>query len=375
MHSHSRSNPFFSKLKQRDLLTRSSSTKKTYHIVLDSSGLEDVCKVGDSVAIFPSNDEREVETILSLIQSNGSEMVFDSRVNSQISIYDFLLNKANLSFVNRAFIAKLLERGGSRLLLEPLLESENKGKLAEFIHQHTVLELLRMARMTAFDLAELLLPLLPRFYSIANSQKVFPSEFHLLVKYVKYEMNGQTRCGVGSHFLVDLAKEGETKIPLYVQPSSHFTLPKEKDASIILVGPGTGVAPYRAFLQERIATQSTGLNWLFFGERNRHSDFYYEDYWKELESLGRLRLDVAFSRDGNEKTYVQHKMYEQRKSLWSWIQEGALFYVCGDANQMAKDVDAMLQRIVKEEGHYSEEDARSYVKNMRKEKRYLTDVY
>ena len=371
---YSRTKPFLSKVKQRVLLSGSSSTKKTYHIVLDARGLEESYKVGDSIAILPSNDERDVENALIRIQANGSEKVFDSRANCQISIRDFLLHKANLSFVNRSFVAKLLERGGPRSLLFPLLESENKDKLAEFIHRHTVIDLLRLAPMTANDLAESLLPLLPRFYSIANSQKVFPSEFHLLVKYVQYESNGQTRRGVGSHFLVDIAKE-ETPIPLYVQPSHHFTLPSNRDAAIILVGAGTGVAPYRAFLQERIATQSKGLNWLFFGERNQQSDFYYEEYWKELEALGLLRLDVAFSRDGGEKTYVQHKMYEQRKSLMQWIQEVAFFYVCGDANQMAKDVEAMLHRIVKEEGHFSEEDARTFIKKMRSEKRYLADVY
>ncbi len=371
----SRECPFFSKVKERFLLSGSSSSKKTYHIVLDARGLEESYKVGDSVAIFPSNDTKEVDLILSLIRASGSEEIFHSRSNVRMTLSHFLLHKANLSFVNRSFIVKLLERGGALSLLEPLLESENKGKLSEFIHQHTVSELLRVAPMTAFDLAELLLPLLPRFYSIANSPKVFPSEFHLLVKYVQYEMNGQTRRGVGSHFLVDLAKEKETKVPLYLQASAHFTLPENKDASIILVGAGTGIAPYRAFLQERMATLATGRNWLFFGERNRESDFYYEEYWRELERLGRLRLDVSFSRDSEEKTYVQHKMYEERKSLWSWIEAGALFYICGDANQMAKDVEAMLLRIVKEEGHYSEEDARNYIKKMRKEKRYLADVY
>jgi sulfite reductase (NADPH) flavoprotein alpha-component len=142
-----------------------------------------------------------------------------------------------------------------------------------------------------------------------------------------------------------------------------------------MVGPGTGIAPYRAFLQERLASQAPGRNWLFFGERNRSSDFYYESFWTDLEKQGRIRLDLAFSRDQKDKVYVQHKMYEEKKSLWKWIEEGAYFYLCGDANAMARDVDAMLQRIVHEVGGRTEEDARLFVKKLRADKRYLVDVY
>ena len=204
---------------------------------------------------------------------------------------------------------------------------------------------------------------------------MFPNEIHLLIAYVHYQIKGEARYGLGSHFLCDLAEIGSTPIPLYVQPSNHFTIPSDPASSIIMVGPGTGVAPYRAFLQDRIASHSTGRNWLFFGEGHRKSDFYYEDFWTDLEKQGRLRLDAAFSRDQDEKSYVQHKMYERRKALWQWIQEGAFIYVCGDAEKMAKEVDAVIHKIVKEEGGYSEEDANHYVKKMRQEKRYLIDVY
>jgi sulfite reductase (NADPH) flavoprotein alpha-component len=142
-----------------------------------------------------------------------------------------------------------------------------------------------------------------------------------------------------------------------------------------MIGPGTGIAPYRAFLQERLAARDEGRNWIFFGERNRASDYYYETFWTDLEKQGRLRLDLAFSRDGSEKIYVQNKMYEQRKALWQWIEEGAYLYLCGNADKMAKDVDAMLHRIVHEEGHMSEEDSRLYIKKLRIDKRYLADVY
>ena len=219
------------------------------------------------------------------------------------------------------------------------------------------------------------MPLLPRFYSIANSSLVFPNEIHLTVAFVSYVSNGRVRKGVGSNFLCTMAIPSITPIPIYLQPSHSFFLPEDPNASIILVGPGTGIAPFRAFLQERIATQAQGRNWLFFGERNRASDFYYEDYWTQLVKEGRLRLDLAFSRDSKEKTYVQHRMYEERKSLWSWLQEGAYFFLCGDAEEMAKDVEAMLQRIVHEEGKLDEEASRQYIRRMRTEKRFRADVY
>jgi sulfite reductase (NADPH) flavoprotein alpha-component len=256
-----------------------------------------------------------------------------------------------------------------------LLLPENKGKLSEFLHTHSLLDLSGMHAAPDLSSISKLMPLLPRFYSIANSALVFPDEIHLTVAYVTYVANGQIRKGIGSYFLCSYAQESMTPIPIYLQPSNHFTLPDDGGASIILMGPGTGVAPFRAFLQERLASSATGRNWLFFGERNRATDFYYEPFFTELAKAGRLRLDLAFSRDTAEKTYVQHKMYEERKSLWAWLQEGAYFYVCGDAEEMAKDVDAMLHRIAREVGGMTEEESHLYVKRLRAEKRYLTDVY
>jgi sulfite reductase (NADPH) flavoprotein alpha-component len=215
---------------------------------------------------------------------------------------------------------------------------------------------------------------MPRFYSIASSPKVYADEIHLTVAYSSAHVDGHLIVGVGSHFLCEQAHIESTPIPLYIQPSNHFTLPTPT-TSIILIGPGTGIAPFRAFIQERLATQAEGHNWLFFGERNRATDFYYGDYWTALEAQGRLRLDTAFSRDQAEKIYVQHKMLENKKALWEWLQQGAHLYVCGDAERMAKDVDAALQQIVQEEGLLTEEEARKYLKTLRQEKRYLLDVY
>jgi sulfite reductase (NADPH) flavoprotein alpha-component len=200
---------------------------------------------------------------------------------------------------------------------------------------------------------------------------VYPHEIHLTVAFASFELGGQTYFGVGSHFLCIQS----ALVPFYVQPSNHFTLPEDPTRPIIMIGPGTGIAPFRAFIQERLAHHAEGRNWLFFGERNRATDFYYSDYWLELEKQGRIRIDTAFSRDQAEKIYVQHRLLERKKSIWEWIQDGAILYVCGDAEQMAKDVDAALQQIAREEGQMSDEEARKFLKTLRQEKRYLLDVY
>ena len=213
--------------------------------------------------------------------------------------------------------------------------------------------------------------MMPRFYSVASSPKLFKHEIHLTVASLVYETAGGPRRGVGSHFLGHTAVPFETSIPIYVQPSNGFTLPADPDASIIMIGPGTGIAPFRAFLQEREALGASGRNWLFFGERNRETDFYYEDYFRSLKNL---RLDLAFSRDSAEKVYVQHKLWENRADIWNWLQNGAYLFVCGDADKMAKDVDLTLLRIGQDAG-LAEEDSREWLKALRKSRHYLQDVY
>jgi sulfite reductase (NADPH) flavoprotein alpha-component len=366
--NYSRTSPCFSRIKERSLLTGPASTKKTYHIALEIERGQIPYKVGDSIGVVVQNDPDEVDAILKKWGCSGEETIFDPRDNGSTPLRDFLVHKANISRVHAPFFRLLSGQ-------DPMLLPENKAKLSEFLHTHTLFDLAGMRPRPELSGLAKLMPLLPRFYSIANSAHMFPDEIHLTVAYVTYVSNGQIRKGIGSFFLCSYAKESVTPIPIYLQPSNHFTLPHDPDASIILVGPGTGVAPFRAFLQERLALNSTGRNWLFFGERNRATDFYYESFFTELASAGRLRLDLAFSRDGREKTYVQHKMHEERKSLWAWLQEGAYFYVCGDAEEMAKDVDAMLHRIAREVGGMTEEESHSYVKRLRAEKRYLTDVY
>jgi len=224
------------------------------------------------------------------------------------------------------------------------------------------------------EVVRLLAPLLPRFYSIASSMACVGNEAHLTVVEEPYVTNGRVRRGVCSYYLCHEAAVG-SRVALYLHPSRGFTLP-DPHHPIIMVGPGTGVAPFRGFMQERATRGATGANWLFFGERSRSNDFFYREFWEGLVQEERLVLDLAFSRDQEEKRYVQHRMEERGQELWSWLEEkGAYLYVCGSATKMAKEVEVALLRILQEHGGLEEGQARKYVRMLREQRRYLRDVY
>jgi sulfite reductase (NADPH) flavoprotein alpha-component len=216
---------------------------------------------------------------------------------------------------------------------------------------------------------------MPRLYSIASSPRVYPDEVHLTVAVVRYRTNERERVGVCSTFLADRAQVGRTPVPVFVS-HSHFGLPEDSGKDVIMVGPGTGIAPFRAFVQERAATGAAGRNWLFYGDQHAATDFLYGEEWESLRARGVLtRLNTAFSRDQLLKVYVQDRMRENAAELWSWLKSGAFFYVCGDARRMAKDVDTALVDIVAGEGRMSPAEAAEYVKQMKKDRRYQRDVY
>ena len=238
-----------------------------------------------------------------------------------------------------------------------------------------VLERFPSARPPLADLAAAIGRLQPRLYSISSSLKRHPGQVHLTVGVVRFESAGRWRNGVASHFL-GVRSNAADEVRVFVQPSHKFRLPADPGTPIIMVGPGTGIAPFRAFLQEREATGAKGRNWLLFGNQHFELDFLYRnqlDAWADAKLL--TRLDVAFSRDSAAKVYVQHRMLEHGAELWSWLQEGAHFYVCGDARRMAPDVDAALVQIAAQHGHLAGDDAKAYVARLAKEKRYLKDVY
>jgi len=376
-----RHHPVQARLKERFLLTQPPSTKKTFYITLDITSLPLQFKVGDSLGIYSQNDPRLVQHLIEAMHAKGDEQIIDPRSKLPISLWDFLSFKANLARLTSSFLQLFYtyeKEHDKKNTLHRLLQTENKPLLSQYLSQHDPLDLFKEYQNVEAPLQELCAqfgPLLPRFYSVASSPLLHKEEVHLTVALFTFTHQNEQRYGVGSHFLCHLAEIDKTPISLYVQPAPHFTLPSDDAKPIIMVGPGTGVAPFRAFLQERIAKGARGKNWLFFGERNRATDYFYQEEWEQWKGQGQLRLDLAFSRDQNQKIYVQDRMLESGKDLWAWIAEGAYFYVCGDAHHMAKDVEAMLQRIITEQGSMSPEDAKAYIKKMRVEKRYLADVY
>ena len=260
--------------------------------------------------------------------------------------------------------------------LTDLLQIANKDALVDYMWGRELIDLFLefpQTGISAQDFVDLLRPMPPRLYSIASSLSAHPEEVHLTVAVVRYEGLGRKRKGVCSSYLAERVGE---RVPCYLHPNKNFKLPEDSSTPIIMVGPGTGIAPFRAFIEERKSTGSTGKNWLFFGDRSQKTDYLYGDEWAFYQKDGILNeLDLAWSRDQADKVYVQHKMLGKKAELWSWLNEGAVFYVCGDASRMAKDVDQALRTIAQEEGGMSEEDAASWIKSLQKEKRYLKDVY
>lgn len=375
-----RHNPFLASLKQIYRLNGPSSQKETYHIVLDITGSKIEFPVGDSVGVLPSHDPNLVKKTLEALGMRGDEVICDKRSGQTRSLKEHLTSRANITKIHSSLLEAVANKESNlqkREELQFLLSTGRHDELTAYLHSFELWDFLKEHAEISFapqEICDLLPPLLPRFYSVASSLKMHPEEIHLTVATTDFVSRGEQRRGVGTHFLCRLATMGVNEVPIYVQSSSGFTLP-QADAPIIMIGPGTGIAPFRAFLQERHILGSPGKNWLFYGECNEKSDFFYRDFWQELICEGKLRLDCAFSRDQEHKVYVQHKMLQNAPDLWQWLQDGAYLYVCGDAHKMAKDVDHILHEIVKSQGKLSEEETKVYIKALKKSKRYLRDVY
>lgn len=376
-------NPFYASIKERSPLSKNGSHKYTQHLVLDlrESGIH--YKVGDSVGIFPNHDMDLVVKTLRAFKATGKEMIQDKRTGENISLADYFIAKGNLSDISPKLFREIASRQtdqDKKNTLFDLCQETNREACKAYIQKHEVWDLLAAneeVQFTPQELADLLMPLLPRFYSISSSQKFVGNELHLTIAPLKYESNGHQRRGICTHFLCELAEMHAPVVPLFIQPSSNgFYLPNEHHIPIVMIGPGTGVAPFRAFLQERIMHyQSKARHWLFFGECHQAYDYFYENDWGVFSQSGHLNVDLAFSRDQEHKVYVQHKMWEKGNELYRWLEEGAYLYVCGDAQRMAKDVEAMLIKIVQEYGQRDLQAAKDYVKQLRQQKRYLRDVY
>ncbi len=379
----SKDNPFPARLTENRLLNRPGSAKDTRHFVVDlgDSGL--TYKAGDSLGVFPTNRPEIVAELLQRLHATGDELVNPAmlKLMAPIPLRDALTSRLALAGPTKKILETLAANTPDPTEKEKiagLLAPEAKEQLTAYLADREYTDLLAEfphARISPQVFVDHLRKLMPRLYSIASSSKVHPTQVHLTVAVVRYETNGRQRHGVCSTFLADRAAVNETPVPVFVS-LSHFAPPADGAKDVIMVGPGTGVAPFRAFMQERVATGATGRNWLFFGDQRRATDFLYEDEWLAWQQQGKLtRLDVAFSRDQAEKIYVQDRMRQNGAELWAWLQGGACFYVCGDAKRMAKDVDAALHEIIAQHGRLEPAAAVEYVKQLKKDHRYMRDVY
>ena len=368
----SKDNPYASELLVNRLMTEGSD-KETRHfeLSLKGSGLEYL--PGDSLGVVPTNCEEVVGELLHAVGLSGEETI--QMGEESVLLKDALMNRLACTVLSKIQIKKFNEMAQSEQLTD-LLQIANKDALVDYMWGRELIDLFLefpQNGMSAQDFVGLLRPMPPRLYSIASSLSAHPEEVHLTVAVVRYEGNGKKRKGVCSSYLAE--RVGES-VPCYLHPNKNFKLPEDPSTPIIMVGPGTGIAPFRAFIEERKSTGATGKNWLFFGDRCQKTDYLYGEEWESYQKEGILNeLDLAWSRDQAEKVYVQHKMLEKGPQLWTWFNEGAVFYVCGDASRMAKDVDQALRTIAQQEGSMSEDDAGVWVKGLQKEKRYLKDVY
>lgn len=382
MTAYNRQNPFLASIKERYSLAKPGSNKNTQHIVLDLKGSGFVYEAGDSIGIFPQHDFELISRTLKAIKAEGHETVHVKHTQELMPLAEFLAQRANLSDISPKLVREIYARQKNkekRHQLEELLKGENRDVFKQYLGEHELWDFLLSHEEVDFkpqELADLLMPLLPRFYSIASSQNWVGEEVHLTVTHLEYESRGHRRRGVCTHYLCQMVEVNDPSIPVFIQSSHGFRLPDDIHAHMIMVGPGTGVAPFRAFMQERLLhLQSKGMHWLFFGEWNRAYDFFYEEEWAHLASKGHLRVETAFSRDQQHKLYVQHKLQEYGQEIYEWLEKGAYFYVCGDAQYMAKDVEAALLVMIKEYGLKSDQETKEYIKKLRQQKRYLRDVY
>jgi len=376
-------NPFPSQITENRVLNNPGSAKETRHFVVSLTGSDLAYKAGDSLGVFATNRTSEVEELLKLVGANGEEMVAPTmlRLEEPISLSDALSSRLSLAKPTAKIVKTLAEKAtdpAEKAKLNGLLDPEAKEVLTVFLADHEYADLLAefpSAKLTAQELVDHMRKLMPRLYSIASSPRMFPQEIHLTVAIVRYETNKRERVGVCSTFMSDRVTVGQTPVPVFVS-NSHFGPPEDGDRDCIMIGPGTGIAPFRAFIQDRIASEAKGRNWVFFGDQKKATDYLYEEEWEDYKAKGQVdRLDLAWSRDQAEKIYVQDKMRDNAAELWAWLDGGANFYVCGDAKRMAKDVDAALHEIVAEHGKMDSDAAIAYVKQLKKDKRYQRDVY
>ncbi|MDC7796270.1 assimilatory sulfite reductase (NADPH) flavoprotein subunit [Bacillus altitudinis] len=374
---YSRTNPFYAEVLENINLNGRGSNKETRHLELSLEGSGLVYEPGDSLGIYPTNDPALVDELIQTCGWNAEEAVTVHKNGDTLPLKEALTSHFEITVLTKPLLQKIAELTKSESL-HALLEEGNEEKLKEYIAGRDLVDAARdfgPFEGTAADFTSILRKIPARLYSIASSLKANDEEVHLTIGAVRYDAHGRERQGVCSILCAERLQPGDT-LPVYIQHNQNFKLPQDPDAPIIMVGPGTGIAPFRSFMQEREEMGANGKSWLFFGDQHFVTDFLYQTEWQKWLKDGVLtKMDVAFSRDTEEKVYVQHQMKKQSKELFEWLEQGAYVYICGDEKHMAHDVHNTLLSIIQEEGAMSKEKAESYLANLQQQKRYQRDVY
>ncbi|MEF1256121.1 assimilatory sulfite reductase (NADPH) flavoprotein subunit [Vibrio sp. M260112] len=369
---YSKQKPYTATLLTSQKITGRDSGKDVRHIEIDLDGSGLTYQPGDALGVWFENSSELANAILAKVGLSGVESV---EVDGEsLSIHSALVAKYEITASNPQLVAKYAELSGSKKLQKL---AQDKDQLREYATNTQVVDVLdeKKTKLTADQLIGLLRRLTPRLYSIASSQSEVDQEVHLTVGLVEYDKGDDKRYGGASSFLSQRLEEGG-EVKVFVENNNNFKLPQDDNTPVIMIGPGTGIAPFRSFIQERDNRDAEGKNWLFFGDRTFTQDFLYQVEWQKYLKSGLLnRLDVAFSRDQVEKVYVQHRILENAEQVWQWIQDGAYIYVCGDATRMAKDVHEALVIVAEQQGKMSRDDAEEFINDLRKAKRYQRDVY
>lgn len=369
---YNKQNPYTATLLTSQKITGRDSGKDVRHIEIDLADSGLTYQPGDALGVWYENSAELANAVLAAAGLSGVESV---EVDGEsLSLHSALVSKYEITGSNPQFVTKFAELSASKKLQKLV---EDKDKLREYAANTQIVDVLKekKTKLSAEQLIALLRRLTPRLYSIASSQSEVDEEVHLTVGIVEYDVDGAVRQGGASSFLGQRLEEGES-VKVFIEHNNNFKLPQDDATPVIMIGPGTGIAPFRSFIQERDNRGAEGKSWLFFGDRTFTQDFLYQVEWQKYLKSGALtRLDVAFSRDQHEKVYVQHRVLEQAEQVWQWLQDGAYVYICGDATRMAKDVHEALIVVGQQQGGLSREKAEEYFNELRKAKRYQRDVY
>lgn len=374
---YSRTNPFRAEVLENINLNGRGSNKETRHIELSLEGSGLSFEPGDSLGIYPENDPALVDLLLEELKWDPKEMVTINKQGDVRPLKEALISYYEITVLTKPLLEKVVQLTANEDLRE-FLSPGNEEKVKAYLEGRDLLDLIRDFGPwgdSAQEFVSILRKIPARLYSIASSLSANPDEVHLTIGAVRYDAHGRERKGVCSIFCAERLQPGDT-LPVFIQHNENFKLPKDPETPIIMVGPGTGVAPFRSFMQEREELGAVGKSWLFFGDQHFVTDFLYQTEWQKWLKNGVLtKMDVAFSRDTDKKVYVQHRMLEHSKELFEWLEEGAVVYICGDEKNMAHDVHNTLIDIIAKEGSMSREQAEAYLVDMQQKKRYQRDVY